>query len=80
MVCFFLWFDEISVFEAGKSLTEKVRQGREWLHGVHIFVAVECWKSNVKKCVDSEGRNGESESVLSGSHNGKSALILLVKM
>ena len=23
-VCFFLWFDEISVFEAGKSLTEKV--------------------------------------------------------
>ena len=22
--CFFLWFDEISVFEAGKSLLEKV--------------------------------------------------------
>ena len=41
-VCFFLWFDEISMFEAGKSLTEKVYRGREWLHGVYIFVGVGC--------------------------------------
>ena len=37
-------------------------------------MAVDCWKSNVKKeeeCVDSVSRNGESESVLSGSHSGK---------
>ena len=47
--CFFLWFDEISVFEAGKSLTERVEQGREWLQRVYIFMAVDCWKSNVKK-------------------------------
>ena len=47
--CFFLWFDEISVFEAGKSLTDKVWRGREWLQKVSLFVAVYCWKSNVKK-------------------------------
>ena len=43
-VCFFLWFDEISMFEEGKRLTEKVQRGRAWLHGVYIFVAVDCWK------------------------------------
>ena len=37
------------MFEAGKSLTERVEQGREWLQRVYIFVAVDCWKSNVKK-------------------------------
>ena len=37
------------MFDAGKSLTEKVQQRREWLHGVYILVAVDCWKSNVKK-------------------------------
>ena len=37
------------MFGAGKNLTEKVYQGREWLHGVYIFVAADCWNSNVKK-------------------------------
>ena len=42
-------FDEISVFEAGKSITERVLQGSELLQRVYIFVAVDSWKSNVKK-------------------------------
>ena len=32
------------------SRLEKVSpKGREWLQRVYIFVAVDCWKSNVKK-------------------------------
>ena len=43
LVCFFRWFDEISVvFEVGKNLSEKVQQVRECLHSVYIFVAVDC--------------------------------------
>ena len=49
IVCFFLWFDEISLLKAWKSLTKKVYRGREWLQRVYIFVVVDCWKSNVKK-------------------------------
>ena len=42
-VSFFRWFDEISiVFEDEKNLTEKVYHVREWLRGIHIFVAVYC--------------------------------------
>ena len=36
-VCFFLWFDAIAVFEAGKSLTDKVYWGKECLHGLYIL-------------------------------------------
>ena len=35
-VCFFLWFETISVFEAGKSLTDKVYWGKECLRGLSI--------------------------------------------
>ena len=61
------------MFEAGKSFTESVLQGREWLQRVYIFVAVDCWKSNVKKWknVSILLVEMERESVLSGSYNGK---------
>ena len=36
-VHFFLWFDAIAVFEAGKSLTDKVLCGKECLHGLYIL-------------------------------------------
>ena len=72
--CFFLWFDEISVFEAGKSLTDNVKQRIEcWLR-VDIFCGGGLLEVKYKKeeeNVDSVSRNGESEGVLSGSHYGK---------
>ena len=36
-VRFFLWFNVIAVFEAGKSLTDKVYWGKECLHGLNIL-------------------------------------------
>ena len=36
-VRFFLWFDVIAVFEAGKSLTDKVYWGKECLYGLYIL-------------------------------------------
>ena len=37
-------------------------------------MAVDCWKSNVKKMksVLTVSRNGECEGILSGNHDGKS--------
>ena len=68
-VCFFLWFDAIAVFEAGKSLTDKVSRGKECLHGLYILWRFDgCWWI----C--------ESDSILSGSHTGESVLALQVEM
>ena len=36
-VRFFLWFNAIAVFEAGKSLTDKVYCGKECLHSRYIL-------------------------------------------
>ena len=36
-VRFFQWFDAIAIFEAGKSLTDKVYGGKECLHGLYIL-------------------------------------------
>ena len=41
-VSFFRWFDEISIYEAGKSLTDKVSRGKECLHEVYIFMMDGC--------------------------------------
>ena len=49
-------------------VTESLHFRGGWL------LEVECKKE--EECVDSVSQNGESESVLSGSHNGKSVLTL----
>ena len=36
-VRFFLWFDVIAVFKAGKSLSDKVYWGKESFHGLYIL-------------------------------------------
>ena len=36
-VRFFLWFDAVAVFEAGKGLIDKVYWGKECLHGLYIL-------------------------------------------
>ena len=65
-VRFFLLFDAIAVFDAGKSL--KVYWGRGCLHGIYIL-----WRLTAV---------GEyvSDSILSGSHTGESVLALQVKI
>ena len=67
-VRFFLWFDAITVFAAGKSLTDKIYWGKECLHGIYIL-----WR------LTAVGKY-ESNSILSGSHTGESMLALQVKM
>ena len=67
VVCFFRWFDEISVvvFVAGASLTVKVEKGRKWLQNVYIFVGLTAGSQNVREryrvCAVSGSQNGKSE-------------------
>ena len=69
-VRFFLWFDAIAVFEAGKSLTDRqgIQRRRKFAWPIHFVVFDSCWWI------------WESDSILPGSHTGESVLALQVKM
>ena len=65
VVCYFRWFDEMSVFvlEAVTSLTEKAGQERKRLRNIYIFVGLNTGSQNEREsvCVVSVIQNGESE-------------------
>ena len=67
-VRFFLWFDAIAVFEAGKPHRQGILRKGMFAWPIHFVVFDGCWWI------------WESESILYGSHTGESVLALQVKM